>query len=375
MQYRTWVEVNTKALIHNVKIFKKLALKSELMAIVKSNAYGHGLVGTTKAFLKGGASFCGVDSLEEAIALRNAGIRKPIVVMGYVMLTDIPLLFKYQLRPVVYTLETLRKISEYSKRTKQKLFIHIKIETGTNRQGILLHQIQDFARILHVNELLILEGITTHFANIEDAHNQIFALTQLKKLEEAILLMKAHNLYPRIVHCAASSAILVFPKSHYNLIRPGIGLYGLWPSAKMSSLFKNTKIHLRPALSWKTHIAQIKNVSKGSPVGYGLTEKVKRNSRIAVLPVGYFDGYDRRLSSIGHVLILGKRAKVLGRVCMNMIMVDVTDIPQVSVEDIAILIGGDSRAYIGADELAEKTKTINYEIVSRINPLLPRMYI
>lgn len=373
MRYRTWVEVNTKALIRNVNVFKKLAPRSELMAIVKSNAYGHGLVGASKIFIQAGVDMLGVDSIGEAIVLRDAGIRCPIIVLGYIMLSDLSLLFKYRLAAVIYNIGALKRLGTLARRFSKPMCVHIKIETGTNRQGIAVHQIKDFAKVFHKNKFLILEGITTHFANIEDANNLSFAKLQLARMQEAIAMVRAHNLEPRYIHCAASAATIAFAQSHYNLIRPGVGLYGLWPSLVMAHMFK--KIYLYPALSWKTRVAQIKLVSKGSPIGYGLTERVKKNSRIAVLPVGYFDGYDRKLSSVGEVLIRNRKAKVLGRVCMNMMMVDITNIRGVLLEDEVVLIGVAGSYEISAEIIAQKIGTINYEVVARINPLLPRVYV
>lgn len=376
MTMRSWVEVDTKALLHNVKTFKKLAPKSELMAVVKSNAYGHGLVGATQAFIRGGADWCAVDSLQEAILLRNADIRRPILVMGYVPSGDLHYLFEYKLRPVVYTMDVFIRLLALARRFSQRINVHLKIETGTNRQGILLHEVEKFAKAFLKNKLLVCEGITTHFANVEDETNQSFARLQATRLEEALAILRAHAIIPEFVHCAASAAVLVFPKSHYNLVRPGIGLYGLWPSSEIQKAFlRKKRVILKPALSFKTRVAQIKAVKKGSPIGYGLTERVRRDSRVAVLPVGYFDGYDRRLSSVGEVLIGRKRAKVLGRVCMNMIMVDVTNISGVIVEDVATLLGGYAKEHVSAEELAQKIGTINYEVIARINPLLPRLYI
>ncbi|RJQ14051.1 alanine racemase [Candidatus Parcubacteria bacterium] len=375
METRSWVEVDIKALLHNVKSFRKLAPKSELMAIVKSNAYGHGLVGAAKIFLKGGANWFGVDSMEEAVALRLAKIKQPILILGYVPISDLKYLFEYNLRAVIYNLESLIKFGRIAKKKNVIFPVHLKIETGTNRQGIAFEDIADFLEEFVKNKNISLEGLSTHFANAEDASDLVYAKKQLNNLEKAVNIFKARGFYPKFIHCAASAAALVFPQSHFNLIRPGISLYGLWPSEE-TKIFVERKngLFLKPTLSWKVKIAQVKKLRKGSFVGYNLTEKVKKDSKVAVLPVGYWDGYDRGLSSVGEVLISGKRAKVLGRVCMNMIMVDVTNISKAGLEKTATLIGKDLNEIISAEELAEKIDTISYEVVSRINPLLKRIY-
>ena len=377
MTPRTWVEIDTGALKHNLRVFKHSAPKSQIMPIVKSNAYGHGLVGASKVFIQAGADWLGVDSLQEAVSLRKNGIKKPILILGYVPQSELKLVFDYKLRLVVYNLETINKLARLAKNKRKILPVHLKIETGTNRQGILIEDLPEFITYFKKNKFLILEGVSTHFANIEDVVKQAYAQLQLKRLKEALKILRVNKLRPKFIHCAASAAVLVFPESHFNLVRPGFGLYGLWPSERTKEYLRSVKsgIILKPALIWKTKVIQIKKVPKGSPIGYGLTERVKKNSRLAVLPVGYWDGYDRRLSSRGEVLINGKRAKVLGRICMNMMMVDITSIPKVKLENPVVLIGPEGKQVITAEDLAHKIGTIGYEIVTRINPLIPRFYL
>jgi alanine racemase len=253
--------------------------------------------------------------------------------------------------------------------------VHLKIETGTSRQGIHVQDLQGF--LGHLKELsnLKLEGAFTHFANIEDTTDDSYATRQMARFESALEVFAEAGMTPEITHTACSAAVMLHPATHRSMIRTGIALYGLWPSdeTKVSMRHLGKDITLTPALTWKTRILQVKPLAAGTPVSYGLTEKVTRDSRIAVLPVGYWDGYDRGLSSVGEVLIRGKRAKVLGRVCMNMTIVDVTDIPDAMDGDEVVLLGRQGNESISAEEIARKLGTINYEIVTRINPLLPHI--
>lgn len=376
MNTRSWIEVDVKALAHNVRAFKRIAGAAALMALVKSNAYGHGLVEVSKVFLKHGASWLGVDSLEEAMILREHNITHPILILGHVPIAGLGALFKHALRTSVYDMGTLKALDIHARKRGAVFPVHLKIETGTNRQGILPDEIESFLKYILQTKHLALEGVSTHFADAEDALHLDFSRTQLGVFNNVLKRIQLFNITPRYIHCAATAATLVFPESRFNLVRPGIGLYGLWPSEETKAFIRrHNGFAVRPALSWKVRIVQLKKVKKGSSIGYGLSERVKRDSIIAVLPVGYWDGYDRKLSSRGEVLLGGRRSKVLGYVCMNMTMVDVTDMPFVRSGDVAVLLGKDKKEEVSAEELAEKIGTINYEILARINPLLPRIYI
>jgi alanine racemase len=219
-----------------------------------------------------------------------------------------------------------------------------------------------------------LEGVSTHFADIEDTTDQSYARKQLSRFRDGLEMLEGAGLPPSLRLTAASAGTILHPEARFDLVRAGIALYGLWPSAETeaAAIDADLKIDLQPVLAWKAVIAQVKELPTGTPVSYGLTERLKRPSRIAVLPVGYFDGLDRGLSSIGKVLVRGRRAKVLGRVCMNMCVVDVTDIPGACAGDEAVIIGRQGREIVSAEGLADAVGTINYEIVARLNPLLPR---
>jgi alanine racemase len=366
--HKTWVEINKKALQNNIGQFRRLiGAKSKLMAVVKANAYGHGLVEVAKIAVKKGADWLGVDSVDEAIKIRKAGTKAPILIMGYTLFLRLKDVVKYDFRQVIYNKETIEKL----KRGR----VHLKVETGTSRQGLEKEGLLELAKFIKKFPQIEIEGIYTHYANIEDTTDHSYAQEQLKRFKEAVNLLEKNGIRVPIKHTACSAAIILFPETYFDMVRLGISMYGLWPSREtfVSAQEKKRKIKLEPILTWKTKIAQIKNIKAGTPISYGLTEKISQDSKIAILPVGYFDGYDRKLSGVGNVLIGGKRCKILGRVCMNMIMVDVSHIPDIKLEDEVVLLGKQGKEQITAEELAQKIGTINYEVVTRINPLIPRI--
>ncbi len=375
----SWVEIDSEALRNNVKQFRNLVgNKKILCGVVKSNAYGHGILEISNLILSFGVDWLGVNSVEEGILLRKSGIKAPVIVLGYVPLGQLKELIDFGLRMVVYNFETIKELGEISKRKEKEVFLHIKLETGTHRQGIYPERILDFINEIKKFPFLRLEGLSTHFANIEDTTDHSYAEAQLKIFKKTIEMLEKNGINIPIKHTACTAATILFPETYFDMVRVGIGLYGLWPSREtfLSSMTNGkTPVELKPVLTWKTRVAQIKDVKKGSFIGYGCTYKTGRDSRIAVLPVGYNEGYDRRLSNISHVLIKGHRAPVRGRVAMNMTMVDITDIEDVKLEDEVVLIGSQGKERISAEYLASLCGTINYEIVTRINPLIPRVVV
>jgi alanine racemase len=374
---KTWVEINKNNLLHNLEQFRKLVGDSiKIMAVVKANAYGHGLVEVANAIYEK-IDWFGVDSLSEAIKLRQLAIKKPILILGYTELNDLREAVKNNISLTVYnrqTIEKLGKIPIQNPNLSPK--VHIKLETGTSRQGIGESEILDFVKFIKKFPSIKIEGLSTHYANIEDTTDSSFAMKQLAIFSRVASLLEKKGI-KLIRHTACSAATILFPETYFEMVRLGIGMYGLWPSRETKAVAKNKNIdiNLKPVLTWKTIVAQIKNVVSGTPIGYGLTERVSRDSKIAILPIGYWDGYDRKLSSIGNVLIRGKRCKILGRICMNMIIVDVTDLPNIELADEVVILGRQGREEINAEEIAQKIGTINYEVVTRINPLIPRIVV
>ena len=370
---KTWLEISRKALVHNYKAIQTLVRPARVTPVIKANAYGHGMPEVAKILAPLHPPFFSVDSLDEALGLRDNKIKTPVLVLGYVPLTSLRAAYQKNLSLTVYNLESVRALEKIA--TEQRpANIHLKIETGLVRQGVqpadLPRLIRELKRAKHVR----LEGVSTHFANIEDTRNDTFAKLQLSRLNDALRELEKSGLKPRFVHSACSAAAILYPQTHFNLVRLGISLYGLWSSelTELTAKMRKTKLGLEPALTWKTCIAQIKRIPAGTPVGYGLTDVVKRPTTVAVLPVGYADGYDRGLSNRGAVLIRGRRCPILGRICMNICMADVTDVPAVRLEDEVVLIGRQQNQKITPEDVAKKIDTINYEIVARINPLISR---
>lgn len=367
---KTWIEISKKSLLSNVSVFRSIVGNNVLLCgVVKANAYGHGIKEVSSILEKSRIDWFAVDSANEALSLRGFEIKKPILVLGYIRLSELEEVINSNISFVVYNLETLKEIVSINFKKKAK--IHLKIETGLNRQGIEEKNISGFVEFIKLHkDKFVTEGISMHFANIEDTKDPSFAKLQLKRFNKKVEEIEEQGIKFNIKHAAASAGVVLYPETHLDMVRVGIGLYGLHPSKETIG-----KIELKPVMTWKAVIAQIKNVSKGESVGYGRTWIAKKKTKIAIVPVGYSDGYDRKLSNCGRVIIKGKYAPVVGRICMNMFMVDVTKIPSVQLEDEAIIIGKKGNLEITADEIAQKIGTINYGVVSRINPLLPRIVV
>jgi alanine racemase len=374
-----WVEIDAGALRNNIAEFKRrLTPGTRLGAVVKSNAYGHGMIDVARAAAAASADWLCVNNVHEGVALREAGLTQPVLVMGYVALDALEEVARRSLQPVVYNPETLDRLDAIASGLGVKVGVHVKVETGTHRQGVLERDIPAFVSRLREKRALTLAGITTHFANIEDTTNHDFAESQLTTFSRISDAVTAIEPSPFLRHAACSAAVLLFNRTHLDLARVGIALYGLWPSKEtyVSCLERGKpSLELKPVLSWKTRIAQVKQVPEGGYVGYGCSWRATRPTDIAVLPVGYYEGYDRELSGLAHVLVRGKRAPVRGRICMNMCMVDVTDIPGARLEDEVVLLGRQGDERITAEQLAAWANTISYEIVSRIHPTLPRVVV
>ena len=373
MSSLVWVELDSKAPDYNLKELRRSADKDTLFcAVVKSNAYGHGTARMLK--LLSSADWFAVNSLAEGQGLRALGVKKPVLILGHVPIDRINEAVQADLQLTIYnqeSIEALARLNLYKKPAR----VHLKIDTGTGRQGVLLEEVNGFVTDLKRREGIILEGVSTHFANIEDTLNHDYAVKQLVVFKDALKIIKGQGIVPQIIHTACTAAVILFPETHFTMIRSGIGLYGLWPSREtyLSTIMGHRRApDLRPVLTWKTKIIQIKTVPEGSNVGYGCTYKTTRETRLAVLPVGYADGYDRALGNMAYVLVKGKRAPVIGRICMNHTMIDVTDIPGVELENEAVLLGNSDHESITAETMAGWAGTINYEVVTRISPLLER---
>ncbi|MEI6126754.1 MAG: alanine racemase [Pseudomonadota bacterium] len=374
----TWVEVSKSALENNIRQFRKSIGSSTILCpCVKANAYGHGLVGTAKIFLSSGADWLSVSAIYEARALRKAGITAPLYILGYVPGDAIQEAVALDCRLAVYNYETVKAVGEIAAQSGRTARVHIKVETGSNRQGICPAELIPFARYIKSFKNIELEGLSTHFANIEDTTDHSFAQLQIARFEKAAGDLAAAGIDIPVKHCANSAATILFPKTRFHLVRVGISVYGMWPSNETYVSYlhgQHNNFKLIPAFTWKTKIAQTKTVSAGEYIGYGCTYKTSHPTRLAIVPVGYYDGYDRSISC-GYVLIHGKRASIRGRICMNILMVEITDIPEAAIEDEVVLIGRSDDEGISAEQFAQWAGTINYEVTTRVNDRIPRLMV
>jgi alanine racemase len=374
MSALVWIELQRGAPDHNLRELRRGLKKNTILcAVVKANAYGHGMREIFPLF--DSADWFGVNSLEEGIELRELGEKRPILILGHVPLSGLADAVRHGLDLTVYNRETLAALAGLDLETIGPARLHLKVETGTGRQGVLPEGVPGFVEQLQALPGARLVGVSTHFANIEDTLNHEYAQAQLDKFQGALRVLDDKKVKPQYIHTAATAAAILFDKTHFNLVRAGIGIYGLWPSREtyLSTLLGHRPVpDLQPVLSWKTRLVQIKELPEGSYIGYGCTYRATRPIRVGILPVGYADGYDRKLGNTAYVLIGGKRAPVIGRICMNLTMVDVSDIPEAGLEGEVVLLGRDGEERITAETMADWAGTINYEVVTRINPFLPR---
>ncbi len=376
----SWIELSRSALHRNLSTLTRLADGRILAPSVKANAYGHGLTEIT-ALLEPQTSvqYLSVHSLEEAILCRSSGWTRKIMVLGPIAHSRLDAVIEYDLEPVVFTRETLTQLGKLSERYGRRIATHLKLETGTNRQGISEAEIPRVAALYkkypHLKSPL---GASTHFANIEDTTSHEYAQFQLDNFTRMVKAMTRHGIKPRLRHTASSAALILFDKTRFELVRPGLSLYGHWPSKETYLSYRlagGENDILTPVLSWRTRVTQIKELPADSFVGYGCTYRTSAKTRLAVLPIGYYDGYDRALSNQAYVLVKGRRAPVRGRICMNLMMVDITDIDGVKLEDEVTLIGRDGREYLGVEQLAQWGQTINYEMLSRLSAGIVRVVV
>ena len=370
----TWIEIDTAAVRHNIDAFRSLVpATTALMIVVKANAYGHGLEAVAPIAAECG-DWLGVNALDEALAIRALGIQKPVAILGHTEIDQLDIVVANDFRQVVYRTDIAAGLSRAAEKRNTIANIHLKLETGTNRQGISLGELPGIVRQIRSMPGLNIEGAYTHFANIEDTLDPSFAQRQLARFQEALAAMETVGVQPTQVHAAATAGALLYPETGFTMIRLGIGTYGIWPSreTQLAARERGRNITLMPAMTWKTRVAQVKTVEAGEHVSYGLTYQASHRMKVAVLPIGYYDGYDRKLSNCGRALIRGRAVPVIGRIAMNMTMLDVTDV-SAQLNDEVVLIGRQGEAEIRAEELADKIGTIAYEVVSRINPRIQRI--
>ncbi|NLO81813.1 MAG: alanine racemase [Clostridiales bacterium] len=366
------VIVDLSKLDSNIREIRKV-LKPDIqfMAVVKANAYGHGAVEIARQALKSGASWLGVAIPEEGAELREAGITAPILVLGGIDESQIGTVVKYDLSQCIFSLETAKLLDKEAKQAGKRIGVHVKVDTGMGRIGLTdPEKVRILCCQLKNSSHIELEGIFTHFA-VADEEDRSFTQSQLTRFNNVLDILKRDGIYFKYVHAANSAAILEYPDAHFNLVRGGIAIYGYYPSQFVK---EHSTIKLEPILKWETRVIDVKDIEKGDSISYGRTFVADRPMRIAILPVGYADGYSRLFSNKSWVIINGQRARVTGMICMDQLMVDVTHIPEVKPGDTAVLIGKQGKEGITAEDLACLSNTISYEILTSIGPRVPRFY-
>lgn len=367
-QRPTFAEIDLHAIAHNIRAIRARVSPAEVMAVVKANGYGHGAVQVARAALAAGATWLGVALLEEALALRHAGIATPILVFGGLFENQIDAYLAHDLQMTLYDARMAESISQRAQALHKTAAVHVKFDTGMGRVGVA-HAAHAFLQQIANLPGLAVQGLCTHFA-ASDERDLSYAHAQLKHFHALIAAAREYGIAPRWIHAANSGAILSLPEAHFNLVRAGVMLYGYYPSAEVERT-----VPLQPAMRLKTRVLFLKRVSRGTFVSYNRTFQTQRESVLATLPIGYADGFPRRFSNNMHVLIRGCKCPVVGRVCMDQIIVDVTEVSDIVVGDEVVLMGEQGEAEISIYEWCEKLGTIPYEVTCCISARVPRVYV
>ena len=375
---RTWAEVDIDAVKHNFEVIRKsVDGKSKIMCVIKADAYGHGAVFIAKLYEKLGADWFAVSNIEEAMQLRENGIKLPILILGFTPAFMAKTLADNNISQAVFSYEYAKELSDFAYKDDVTVKIHIKLDTGMSRIGFMyqniqrdkysLNQIEDVCKMLNLEP----EGIFTHFAlSDEGDEGKEPTMHQFRCFSDAVSKLITKGLHFNIIHCSNSGAIIDYKQAHYDCVRAGIILYGLSPSSKLDG-----RLDLQPVMQIKSVIAQIKTVSPDTPVSYGGTFVTDKITKIATVPIGYADGYTRSLSNRAYMTVNGQKARVIGRVCMDQLMIDISNIDGVKVGDEVTVIGDGKNNTFSFDEMAKLTGTINYELVCLVGKRVPRVYI
>jgi len=364
--FGTWLEIDLLTLRKNFKLLSELS-GSKVMPIVKANAYGHGLERVAIALETEGAEWFGVARIEEALSLREIGIKAKILVLGFSPPTRVPHAIKEKISLTVYDLSVAEAYAAIAQDLKQKVNLHVKIDTGMGRLGVLANQAGKIIEYVNNQESLILEGLFTHFACADEPEKDV-TNKQINQFKNILQELELKEQLPEIIHAANSAGTINFPETSFNLIRAGIALYGHPPSNQMK-----LPEGISSAISWKTRLISIKELPPGHGVSYGHTYHTKEKERVGVIAVGYGDGLRRQPGNC--VLIHGKRVPIIGTVCMDQCMVSLNDIPDVVVGDAVIIIGKQINAEITATDIADDWNTINYEVLCGLAARMPRYYL
>jgi alanine racemase len=367
-----WAEIDLQAIANNVQELRRITKpEARMMAAVKANAYGHGMVEVAKTVLQSGADELGVARIEEAVQLREAGIDAPILIFGKTPSSMNERLIEFDIRPTVFDAEAAESLSKTASSNGAKIKAHLKVDTGMGRLGILpeKERVNDVTCMAKLPGIEI-EGIYTHFATA-DVMDKTYARKQFELFSKFLDQLDQSGIVIPIKHAANSAGVIDLPETHLDMVRPGISVYGLYPSEDVDK----TQVSLQPAMELKARIIHLKRVPAGFKVSYGSTYETKADTAIATIPIGYGDGYSRLMSSRGEMLVRGQRAPVAGRVCMDLTMLDVGHIPDVKLEDEVVIFGKQGNNSIHVDEIASILNTINYEVVTTVTNRVPRIFV
>ena len=370
---RAWAEINLDSIAHNVREIRRITdRKAEIMGVVKADAYGHGVAEVTGTLLDSGVTRLAVSMLDEALQLRNEGVRAPILILGYTNPSRADEIVENGITQTVFSFDLARALSEAAVKLKKEVKVHIKIDTGMTRVGFM----PGYSAVKSVVEIsrlpgIVIEGLYTHFASA-DEEDESYTCMQFERFMSICSELGRIGVHIPVKHVCNSAALIRFPEMHLDMVRPGIILYGLYPSSHID----RSKIALRPAMSLKADVILVKDVEKGASISYGRIFTTQRDSKIATIPIGYADGFSRILNRKGQVLINGETAPVVGSICMDQCMVDVTDIKAgVNVGDEAVIFGKQGDKEIKVEDIASKLGTINYEVICIVGKRIPRIYL
>lgn len=365
------LEVNLDNLAHNFSEVKRIAGdNTKIMGIVKANSYGHGSVDCAKVFIENGADYLGVSTLSEAIELRRANIKSKILLLNYTPRNNFEKLLQYDLIQTIYNFDDAKILSELALKINKLATIHIKIDTGMTRLGFLPN-VESFNQILSISQLpnINIDGTYSHFARADEI-DKSFSKEQYEKFVWSVNTLQDMGIHTGIKHISSSAAIIDLPEYNLDMVRPGIILYGHYPSNEV----KKSRVTLKPTLTLRATISNIKQVPIGTGISYNHIFKTKRESTIATLPIGYADGFSRRFINKGKVFIKDRTVPIVGKICMDQMMIDITDIPNIKIGDEVILFGYENEMYPSIEELALILDTINYEVFCSIGRRIPRVY-
>ena len=376
---RTRAEINLKAFKHNLQNLKTaLGSKTEIMAVVKADAYGHGALPCAKTAIESGVGYLGAGVIEEGIELRKNGIKDPVLILGGIFADEVADLVHHNLSTILSTSHLAEALSREGKKQGKTVNIHIKIDTGMNRLGVYPEDLLALTEKIGNLPNLKIEALSTHFSSADDEDLSI-TNQQIELFKKALNKLTNAGIIPSLTHLSNTSAIFRFPESHSKMVRPGLILYGALPSPILNSVVqsfcKNENLKsFEPVMQWKSRIILLKSVQKGQALSYSRKYLTQKDSRIATIPIGYADGLSRRLSNNMEVLVKGKRVPQVGTICMDMSLIDVSEVPNVQIGDEVVIFGKQGEEVIQVEELAQKANTLPYEILCNVGKRVPRIY-